>query len=94
MNHKLPHDIEGIFVELNLRKSKRLLFGPYNPPMQSDVYFFNHVMLSIANFMINTCLLEILTQRSQNCVFCYFFLNECKNNVKEPTCFKSLNNPS
>ena len=45
MGHKLPHDIEGIFVELNLRKSKRLLFGPYNPPMQSDVYFFNHVKI-------------------------------------------------
>ena len=44
-DHKLPHDIEGIFVELNLRKSKRLLFGPYNPPMQSDVYFFNHVKI-------------------------------------------------
>ena len=25
-DHKLPHDIEGIFVELNLRKNKGLLF--------------------------------------------------------------------
>ena len=35
-DHKLSHDIEGIFVELNLRKNKWLLFGSYHPPSQSD----------------------------------------------------------
>ena len=40
---KLPHDIEGIFVELNLRKNKWLLFWSYHPPSQSDEYFFEHV---------------------------------------------------
>ena len=30
-DHKLPHDIEGIFGELNLRKKKWLIFGSYNP---------------------------------------------------------------
>ena len=33
-DHKLTHDIEGIFVELNLRKKKRLFFGSYHPPSQ------------------------------------------------------------
>ena len=42
-DHKLSHDIKGIFVELNLRKNKWLLFGSYHPPSQSDEYFFNHV---------------------------------------------------
>ena len=42
-DHKLPHDIEEIFVDLNLRKHKWLLFGSYHPPSQSDEYFFNHV---------------------------------------------------
>ena len=42
-DHKLPHDIEGIFVELNLRKKKWLLFGSYQPPSQSDEYFFHQV---------------------------------------------------
>ena len=41
--HKIPHDIEGIFFQLNLRKNKWLLFGSYHPPSQSDEYFFNHV---------------------------------------------------
>ena len=29
--HKLPGDIEGIFVEINLRKTKWLIFGTYRP---------------------------------------------------------------
>ena len=30
--HKLPQDVEGMFVELNFRKIKWLLFGTYHPP--------------------------------------------------------------
>ena len=37
--HKLPHDIEGIFIELNFRKVKWLLFGTYHPPSQNDQYY-------------------------------------------------------
>ena len=29
--HKLPQDVEGMFVELNFRKIKWLLFGTYHP---------------------------------------------------------------
>ena len=43
MDYKLPHDIEGIFVELNFRKNKWLLFWSYHLPNQSDEYFLNHV---------------------------------------------------
>ena len=37
--HNFPHDVEGIFVELNFRKCKWLLFGTYHPPSQNDLYF-------------------------------------------------------
>ena len=37
---RLPHDIEQIFAEVNLRKTKRLLFPTYHPPSQVDEYFF------------------------------------------------------
>ena len=30
--HKLPQDVEGMFVELNFRKIKWLLFGTYRSP--------------------------------------------------------------
>ena len=36
-----PNDVGGLFVELNFRKSKWLLFGTYHPPAQNDQYLFN-----------------------------------------------------
>ena len=37
--HNFSSDIEGIFLEINLRKSKWLLFGTYHPQWQSNHYF-------------------------------------------------------
>ena len=34
--HIFPNDVESIFVELNFRKCKWLLYGTYQPPSQSD----------------------------------------------------------
>ena len=39
--HDFPNDIEGLFAELNFRKSKWLLCGTYHPPAQNDQYFLN-----------------------------------------------------
>ena len=38
--HRHPHDIEGISVEVSLRKTRWLLFATYHPPSQVDKYFF------------------------------------------------------
>ena len=38
-DHKLSHDIKGIFVELNLRKNKWLLFGSTNQMSISLIMF-------------------------------------------------------
>ena len=38
--HKLPQDVEGMFVKLNFRKTKWLLFGPYHSLSQNDQYYF------------------------------------------------------
>ena len=46
-DHNFPDDIEGIFVELNFRKTKWLLMGTYHPPNQSDQYYFNNVSNSL-----------------------------------------------
>ena len=32
---RLPDDIESILIEINLRKTKWLIFGTYRPPSQS-----------------------------------------------------------
>ena len=76
-DHKLPHDIEGIFVELNLRKKKWLLFGSYHPPSQSDEYFFHQVKKGIDmynKFYERFLLIEDFNPRSQNLVFHNFSL--------------------
>ena len=41
--HNFPSGIEGIFVEINLRKMKWLLLGTYHPPSQSDQYYYDTI---------------------------------------------------
>ena len=39
-SHNPPSDIEGIFLEVTIRKSKWLIFGGYNPHKDKISYFF------------------------------------------------------
>ena len=41
--HTFPVDIERIFIEINLRKTKWLKLGTYRSPNQSIGYFFENV---------------------------------------------------
>ena len=73
--HKLPQDIEGIFVELDLRKKKWLLFGSYNPPSQSDEYFFHQVKKGFdmySTFYERHMLIGDFNEEEQNLVVRYF----------------------
>ena len=47
---KLPEDIEGVFVEVNIRKTKWLIFGAYRPLCQSVEYFFKHVGFALDTY--------------------------------------------
>ena len=38
--HSFPNDIEILFVEINFRKSKWLLFRTHHPPSQNDQHYF------------------------------------------------------
>ena len=40
--HLFPNDIEQIFVAINFRKSKWLLYDTYHPPSQSSQYYFDN----------------------------------------------------
>ena len=40
---ELTHNIERIFLELNLREKNSPIFGSYYPPSRSDEYFFHQV---------------------------------------------------
>ena len=39
--------IEGLFVEVNLRKCKWLLFGTYHRPGQNDEYYFDKITMAL-----------------------------------------------
>lgn len=96
--HNFDEDIEGMFVELNFRKSKWLLFGTYRPPSQNRGHYFVNLSNSLemyipsydkiilaGDFNVEEDDLELSALMS---AFNLFSLN------KEKTCFKSLDNPS
>ena len=63
--HNFPSDVEGLFVELNFRKSKWLLCGTYNPPAKNDQYFLIVLikLLILTVTMIMFYLQETLMQK-------------------------------
>ena len=93
-----PNDIEGIFLEIKLRKTKWLLMGGYNPNKQTISYFLEHVsnnldkhMGNFDNFLLigdfNSTMLE--KQMSDFCL-----LYDLSNLINEPTCYKNPLNPT
>ena len=96
--HNFPGDIEGIFLEINLRKSKWLLFGTYHPPRQGDNYYFNFIerALDIYNDSYNNFLLigDFNIEDFEPCLSNFLLQYDAKNLVKDKTCFKNPDNPS
>ena len=95
--HKLPEDIEGIFIEVNLRKSKWLISGTYRPPCQSAEYIFKHIGFALDTYIqtYDTFLLAgDFNIEDHEPILSEFLVNyDSKNLVKEKTCFKSNENP-
>ena len=48
--HILPDNLEGIVVEINVGKTKWLLFGGYRPPRQQAEYFLKHVNYALDTY--------------------------------------------
>ena len=84
-DHKLPHDIERIFVELNLRKKKWLLFGSYHQPSQSDEYFLHQVKKGLdmySNIYERYMLIgDFIAEESRPCLSQFLFEMNAKNTV-------------
>ena len=96
--HTFPGDIEGIFVEINLRKIKWLLFGSYHPPSQNDNYFFDSVSKGLDLYYPDYdkfLLVGDFNAQDTEPILCNF-MNQynAKNLVRDKTCFKNIENPS
>ena len=89
---------EGIFLELNLRKIKWLIFGGYNHNKSNITHFLEEIgtildscMSKYDNFIhLGDFNSEVNEEGMSD--FCDTF--NFKNLIKEPTCFKNLVNPS
>ena len=93
-----PEIFEGIFLEVNLRKRKWLLFGGYNPSRDNISNFVNTLgpildeyMPSYDNFLI---LGDFNAEVSESIMEEFCAIYNLKNLINVPTCFKKTLNPS
>ena len=94
--HNFPDNIEGLFIELNFRKSKWLLGEMYHPP-PPDQYFFNTLDKALDVYSnCKTVLLigEFNAQIGETHLDTFLYQHELANINKEPTCYKNSENPS
>ena len=96
--NNLPTDIEGIFIELNINRSKWFLMGGYNPNKESISYFLSNVskvidanLSNYENFIIIGDFNAVGTDSALN-EFCAMY--NLKNLISEPTCYKNADNPT
>ena len=94
--HVFPDDIEGLFIELNFRKAKWLLFGIYHPPTQSDSYYFNNLdkALDLYSHYDKQLLVGDFNTEVSDVLSIFLYQHDLENLVKDKTCFKNANNPS
>ena len=96
--HMTSFNIEGIFLEINLRKSKWLLFGGYNPSKSFITDFLKQLGTSLDIYLSkydNVLLLGDFNSESiEPAMVDFEKIYNLKNLIKEPTCFKNPSNPS
>ena len=94
--HNFTTDIERMFIEINLRKTKWLLFGTYHPPSNTDKEYFQEIELALDYSSYEKFLLvgDFNAEESEPCLNNFLYHRHAKNLVKEKICFKSINNPS
>ena len=93
--HKLPQDVEGMFVELNFRKIKWLLFGTYHPPSQNDQYYFEALDKALdcySSYDRIVLIGDFNSEGNETCMETFLYQHNFKNIVREATSFKSSSN--
>ena len=99
--HTFTEAIEGLFVEVNLRKTKLLFFGSYRSDhaelgvKPSD--YFSQISLALdKQSSYDKFLLagDFNCEETNDYLEDFLFEHNSKNLVKEATCFKSVDNPS
>ena len=99
--HTFTKNVEGLFLEINLRKTKLLFFGGYRSDHEvyglSKADFLNQLSFALDKYSSyeRTLLAGDFNIDKEEEVLQDFLLEQnVKNLVKEKTCFKSVENPS
>ena len=99
--HNFAKKVEGLFVEINLRKTKLLLFGTYHSTHSeyglSDGDYFEQLSLALdvySNYDKYLLAGDFNLEESESCLRNFLYEHNFKNMVKQKTCFKSIDNPS
>ena len=84
--HVLPVGIEGLFIELNFRKCKWLLFGTYHPLSQEDQYYYNNLDKALDTYCQRDNILlssDFNSETSEVCLDSFLYQHDLKNIVEE-----------
>ena len=90
--HHFPDDIEGLFIELNFRKTKCLFLGMYHPPSQNDQYYFDcrDKALDIYNNYDKVILTGGFNSEEVETVFeTFLYQHDLKSLAEGGSCFKN-----
>ena len=101
IKYTFTEPIEGLFIEIKFHKTKLLFFGSYHqdhPEFDvSTEEYFNQVCLDLDKYSsVEKFLMagDFNTEGTNKILVDFMVQDSVKNLVKEPTCFKSLTNPS
>ena len=90
--------IEGFYIEVNLLKKKRLLYGSHNPHMNTIESYLDLLIRSLAlysstyeNYVI---LGDFNVEVDKNAVSSFCDAFDLVNLIREPTCYKNPEKPS
>ena len=96
--HNFTKNIEGLFVEVNFRKSKLLFFGTYHSTHNiyglNNAVYLEQIGLVYSNYEKFLLAGDFNMEGGESSLNEFLFEYNAKNLVKENTCFKSTDNPS
>ena len=96
--HKLPDNIEGIFIEINLRNKKWIIIGGYNPEKETISYFLTNVSKELDKLLGNYDNVLVLgdfnSPVSEKYMKDFCEMYNLQNLIKGPTCYKNASNQS
>ena len=99
--HNFTKTIEGLFLEINLRKTKLLLFGTYHSKNVeyglNDEDFFEQINLALdvySNYDKFLLAGDFNIEEEESCLRDFLYEHNATNLVKQKTCYKNIDNPS